>query len=277
MVFSPRNAAAAAFIAALSTQAAVAQDVFGGTDDVNDAVTNVEEQVQDDFDKARESRSFGAGPAKLGWTGSVSASASAVSGNSDTQDLGVGARFGFSDGINGHDVGLSYTYSKDNGEISANTLGLGYDYTRFFNSDFYGYGQLRYKYDEFGAFEEDGFVGAGVGYRVVNTDDVTWSVQAGPGWRVARAADGSEIDEVAGSATSKLYYGLQNGVFLTNTTDIIASESDTAVTNELGLSVALTGPLALRTSLRTEYHSDPVAGAKSTDNTLGMSLVYSFN
>jgi putative salt-induced outer membrane protein len=39
----------------------------------------------------------------------------------------------------------------------------------------------------------------------------------------------------------------------------------------------MTDALALRTSVLTEYHTDPEPGFKSTDNTFGVSVVYSFN
>ncbi len=64
---------------------------------------------------------------------------------------------------------------------------------------------------------------------------------------------------------------------MTNDTDVITSSSDTVVYNDLALSVSMTDSLALRTSVLTEYHSDPEPGFKDTDNTFGISLVYSFN
>ncbi len=39
----------------------------------------------------------------------------------------------------------------------------------------------------------------------------------------------------------------------------------------------MTDQLALRTSLLTEYRTDPLPGFKDTDNTLGVSVVYTFN
>ncbi|SFK01525.1 DUF481 domain-containing protein [Celeribacter neptunius] len=263
---------------ALSGPALAQQNtVFNNVDSVDDAVTDLEENIKDEFADARASRDFGNGSGRRGWYGSVSATANGTSGNSDTADLGVGARFGYGDGVNGHDVALSYTYSEDDGDSTANSLAAAYDYTRMFNRDFYGYGKIRTTYDEFSSYETDTFVGVGLGYRVVNTQDVTWSLQGGPGWRYAEVAEGAnvdDLDEVAGSFASKLYYDLGNGMFLTNDTDIITSDADTAVTNELGFNVSVSGPLALRTSLLTEYHSDPLAGYKKTDNTFGVSLVY---
>ena len=64
---------------------------------------------------------------------------------------------------------------------------------------------------------------------------------------------------------------------MTNDTDIITSSSDTVVYNDLALSVSMTDSLALRSSILTEHHTDAAVGDKSTDNTFGLSLVYSFN
>jgi putative salt-induced outer membrane protein len=271
----------AVLLASVLAVPAVAQQsaVFTNVDAADDAVDDLEDDIQDEFADARDSRKFGNGTGARGWYGSVSATANGTSGNSDTADLGVGARFGYGDGVNGHDFILSYNYSEDDDESTANSLAAAYDYTRMFSRDFYGYGKIRTTYDEFSSYETDSFIGLGVGYRVVNTHDMTWSLQAGPGWRYAEVADetlADDIDEVAGSFASKFYYELGNGMFLTNDTDIITSDADTSVTNDLGFNVSISGPLAMRTSLLTEYHSDPLDGYKKTDNTLGVSLVYSF-
>lgn len=60
-------------------------------------------------------------------------------------------------------------------------------------------------------------------------------------------------------------------------TDIIGSDSYTVVYNDLGVNVSMTDTLALRTSLVTEYHTDPAAGRDDTDNNFGVSLVYNFD
>lgn len=256
-----------------------AQDstVFNGQDAVADNVEAIEEQVQDDFDRGREARDFGPNQGRLGWSGSLAATANATSGNTDTAAMGIGARLGYFDGTNGHDFRLSYRYAEDEGDATANTLAASYDYSRFFTPDFFAFGKLSTKYDEFGPFERDSFVGAGIGYRFVNTADVVWSVQAGPGFRVAEESNGNRIEEAAGLLESKLFWSLSDDVFLSNDTAVLFSEADTAVSNDLGLNVSLSRALALRTSLRSEYHSDPLPGAEEWDHALGVSLVYSFN
>jgi putative salt-induced outer membrane protein len=87
----------------------------------------------------------------------------------------------------------------------------------------------------------------------------------------------SDLNEGALSLSSNYSNQINETLAITNDTDIIGSESDTVVYNDLGFNVSMTETLALRTSLVTEYHTDPAPGKDDTDNALGVSLVYNFN
>lgn len=270
------NIFVAAAVASMTAGAALAQTtVFTNQDAAADSVEDLEEAIEDANE--RDVPTFGNTGRAIGFTGSVSAQGTATSGNTDTADLGIGARLGHFDGVNGHQLALSYTYGEAEGDTSDNSLLAGYDYTREIGSDAYVFGQANYAFDEFGAYEEDVFVGAGIGYRVINTNDIQWSVQAGPGFRKATLQDGGGIEEAAASLSSFYYHQLTPTVFVTNDTDVLASESDTYVTNDLGLSVSMSDTLALRTSILTEWHSEPQDGYDEFDNTFGVSVVYTFN
>lgn len=154
-----------------------------------------------------------------------------------------------------------------------------FEYNRTFTDRTYGFAKLQGTVDEFSAFESDTFLGFGLGYRIIDTSQVQWSVQAGPGYRVTtldNALD-ADFDEAAISVSSNYAYNINDTTFLTNDTDIIGSDSDTVIVNEFGVNVAMSESLALRTSLATEYHTDPQPGFDDTDNSLGVSLVYSLN
>lgn len=267
---------AAASAAALLAGAASAQTTtFSPEDRAQDSVEDIEENVADDFE--RDVDAFGNNGRKLGWTGSVSMRATASSGNSESVDVGVGTRAGYYDGLNGHEVTLSYSYSEEDGVQTEDSLLAGYDYTRDFGPNTYFYVKGQLAKDEFSSYDTDAFVGAGVGYRVLNTAETQWSIAAGPGYRYLEDNAGNETEEGAFSFSSNYTQNLTDAVFVTNDTDVIYSESDTSVNNELGLNVAMSEVLALRTSLLTEYHTDPAPGYEDTDNTLGASVVYTFN
>lgn len=250
--------------------------VFSSENQLDDTLEDLDEDIEDDFEV--EDPTFGNEGRELGFTGSISARGTATSGNDDTATLGLGARFGFFDGVNGHEVKLSYSYfDAEEEEDDLNRLLAGYDYTRDFSDTFYGFGTAVVAYDEDDTFETDAFVGVGVGYRVFNTPDVQWSIQAGPGYRYLETAEGEEIDEAALSVSSNYFNRISPDLFITNDTNVIASDADTYVTNDLGVTVAMNNALAMRTNLFTEYRTDPAPGDDDTDNTLGVSIVYSFN
>lgn len=268
-------AAVAALIAAAAPVAA--QDLIGRDSVAGDRNDDLIEAIQDDAE--RDLDQFGNEGRAQGFTGSFALRGAASSGNTDTVDVGIGSDILYVWGQNGIELRLNYTYGEEDGDKSEESLLYGLEYTRDFNPRFFGFANAQGSVDGFSDFESDTFVSFGAGYRVFVEPDMKWSLQAGPGYRVAELRDvtRNDIDEAAFGIGSDYFAVLTDSVFLTNDTDVVWSESDTAVFNDLALNVAITDTLALRTSLLTEYHTDVAPGTKNTDNTYGVSLVYSFN
>ncbi|TNC72390.1 DUF481 domain-containing protein [Rubellimicrobium roseum] len=281
--------------AALLASAAQAQStVFGIEDAAIDVVDEIQEDVEDDFD--RDLDVVGNVGRELGYSGSIAGRLTALSGNNDDLNAGIGARYGFYDGVNGGEINFAFTYTDDGEDEQETSFYLSTEYTRDFSDRFYAYAQGVGAFDdnpgEFDELEddelsgqrEDIFVGVGLGYRIIETERLAWGVQAGPGYRWYEGFDnlttpedeGDRVKEVAASLSSDLIYQFTDTVALSNDTDVIASDDNTAVTNDLALVVGISEALQLRTSLLTEYNSDPAPGLKDTDNTLGVAVVYNF-
>ncbi|WP_394180784.1 YdiY family protein [Yoonia maritima] len=271
---------ASAAIAGIAGASAQAQETtFDNQDAAANAVENLEEQIREDRD--RDLDRFGNSGRRLGSYGSLSARATATSNDGDDEsDLGVGLRFGNYDGVNGFDVTLSYNYGKSDGEVTQNNLLGGLDYRRDLNANLFAFGKLDVASDrladEDGDYELDTFLGTGIGYRIFNDAERQWSVQAGPGYRVAKVVGGEDVREVAASVSSNYFQSLNDFSYLTNDTDVISSETGTLVNNELALSVSMTQSLALRTSLTTQFNDATDADFGDARNTLGASVVYNF-
>lgn len=240
-------------------------------DDLDDDVEDIEEGL------AGPDTTFGNAGRQLGFSGSVAASGNATSGNSDSATISVGTRLGFFDGVNGHDFRLTYLYAEDEGEEDNNRLLAAYDYTRDFSTNFYGYANTAVAYDNEDDRETDAYASVGVGYRVFNTPDVQWSIQAGPAYRYIEESNGDTTEEAALAIGSNYYNRISENLTISNETDVIASDSDTYVLNDAALTSRVSDQLALRTNLVTEYHSDPVGTNDEFDNTFGVSVVYNFN
>ena len=266
---------AAASVLGLSAHMAAAQTtVFVNNDRAQDVYDDLIEQIEDDAE--RDLEPFGNVGRPLGFDGSMALRGTLSDGNTDTADLGIGANLGYYDGLNGYRLLLNYAYGETNGVEDENNLIYGLEYTRDINDRWYGYAKVQGSEDDYSAFTSDTFAGFGLGYKIIERPDVTWQVSFGPGYRWATTDTGAEIEEEAVSLTSNYTARIADNMLGTLDTNLIYSESDMVVYNDIGVNFSMSENLALRTSLATEYHTDPAPGFKDLDNTLGLSLVYSF-
>lgn len=255
-----------------------AQSLIGRDSVAGDLNEDLIEAIEDDAE--RELDRFGNEGRPQGFNGSVALRGIAQSGNSETLNIGIGSDMNYVWGPNGIELQLNYAYSDDDDSASEESLFYGLEYTRDFNPSTFGFAKIQGSAD--GAtdaqYESDTFVSFGAGYRIYNDAERQWSVQAGPGYRFANLNDvgSADVSEGAFGISSDYAHKLTDSLFLTNDTDIILSSSDDVIFNDLALNVSMTDTLALRTSILTEFHTEP-GTAKSTDNTFGVSLVYSFN
>jgi putative salt-induced outer membrane protein len=269
-----------AIVAALSASAATAQSLTGRDSVAGELNDDLVEAIEDDAERDRDR--FGNEGRPQGFTGSFALRGIAQNGNSESTDLGIGSDLNYVWGPNGLELNLNYAYSDDDGATGTEeSLFYGLEYTRDFTPVTFGFAKIQGTAD--GAtdaeFESDTFVSVGAGYRIYNDVERQWSVQAGPGYRFANVNDiaSADVSESAFGVSSDYAHKLTETVFLTNDTDFIFSDTNTGITNDLAISVSMTDTLALRTSLLTEYTSDVSAPTKNTDNTFGVSLVYTFN
>lgn len=273
-----RTVLGAAALSAVAATSLSAQTLTGRDSIAADLNEDLLEAIEDDAE--RDLDRFGNEGRPQGFTGSVALRGIAQTGNSESLNVGVGSDLNYVFGPNGVELQLNYAYSDDDDSEPDESLFYSLEYTRDFNPRTYGFVKLQGSYD--GAtdaeYETDTFLSFGAGYRVINDPTIQWSLQAGPGYRFAELTDVTrgDVSEGAFGVSSDYAHRLSETLFVTNDTDVIWSETDTVVFNDLALNVSMTETLALRTSVLTEYHSD-TPNAKSTDNTFGVSLVYSFN
>ncbi|WP_299679264.1 DUF481 domain-containing protein [uncultured Roseobacter sp.] len=272
-----RNVLAASALALLVAAPVFAQGALTGVDNLDDRIDDIQEDVTDDLNnKDARDRDRLNNQNTQGWTGSVALGFSATSGNTDTADLDLAGRFRYGNGPWNHTFGFAVELSEDNDVRNKEEIFATYDVNRYLQGDFYVFGLGSVRYDEFDSNRWDAFLGFGPGYRVINQKDQTWRLQAGPGVRYIEDQLGFNNTEIAGIASSRYYIKFNENVFLTNDTDILFSDEDTVVTNDLGVNFRVTDAISTRVSYRSEWDSDPLANFSSADNSLGVSLVYGF-
>ncbi|WCR11900.1 DUF481 domain-containing protein [Paracoccus stylophorae] len=291
----------AAIIAALSVPAFAQTEIATGASAtgvsaVDDRITDIEDDVIDDFDRSNDPDRFGPSDRRQGLFGSMSLQYSGSTGNSDAQDLAIAGRVSYNQAPFAQSVGLAIEFGEnDDGVKDTEKVSAIYDAQYYFNDRFYAFALGRFTvdglvdgldnadetvrdFDEDDDLRRDGFLGFGPGYRVINTQDTAWRVQAGVGVRYTQTGyqdlvdDGSET-EVGYIVSSRLYHRFNEMMFVTNDTDFLSSDANDVITNELGLNFRMSEQLATRVSYQTEYQSDR---AIRTDNKLGVAIVYGF-
>ena len=302
----------AAILTALSAPAFAQTQIASGADAsgvsaIDDSITDIEDNVSDSFDRAVDSDRFGPADRRQGLFGTMSLSYSGATGNTDTQDLAVAGRVNYNQGQFAQSVGLSIEFGEnDNGDKDQEEANAIYDAQYYFNDSLYAFALGRISQNglvdgerdsdaqsdedfaaEFSDLRRDAFLGFGPGYRILNTPETTWRVQAGVGVRYSqtgaqyagRNADGTVVSdssdtEVGYIASSRLYHRFNENVFITNDTDYLgSSDADDVITNEFGVNFRLSEQLATRASYTTEYQENREI---RTDNSLGLAIVYGF-
>ncbi|MCF3974453.1 DUF481 domain-containing protein [Paracoccus salsus] len=278
----------AALVAALSVPAFAQTEMATGAtatgvSAVDDRITDIEDAVQDDFDRANDPDRFGPADRRQGLFGNMALTYSGNTSNSDEaiddQDLSVAGRISFNQGRFAQSVGLAIEFSETDNEKTKEEVAAIYDAQYYFNDRMYGFGLGRITVDGVaatGELDRDGFLGFGPGYRVISTEATAWRVQAGLGVRYTRFVGADSDTEVGYIASSRFYHRFNDVLFLTNDTDYLTSDSGDTISNSLGLGFKVTEALATKISYDTDYEKNDATGDSVTDNTLGLSVVYGF-
>lgn len=264
---------------------AIAQQKITGVEALNDQIDDITDDVNKDIARGNDAERFGPNGVAQGWRGSLALTASGTSGNTDTGELSAAGRLTYGVGDWNHLIGFATEYGESNGIKSEEKFFATYEGSRYFSDQFYAFGLARVQYDGLlvdqnnnvrNGSETDAFLGFGPGYRVLNDENHTWRVQAGPGVRYFEDVTGNSETEIGFIASSRYYYAFNDTVSFTMDTDVLGSDVNTVISNDAGVNFKMSDNLSTRVSYRTDYNTDPAAGLKSTDNTIGVSLVLGF-
>lgn len=221
-----------------------------------------------------------------GWAGEASLTGSKTTGNTETTDAGLGLKLQKDDGLWRHKLKANVDYGKVSGEKNKQRFALGYQIDRDLNDRLYAYGNADYYQDDFGAFKSGYFIGGGLGYKVIVPGPVGWNLEGGPGYRSQKSRlilnnptglPSIRENEIAVRGFSDFDWAINDNVSLYNDTEIIWSDSDTYIWNEIGLTANLVGNLAARASFRVDNHSNVPDGREKTDTITRFGVVYTMN
>lgn len=225
-----------------------------------------------------------------GWSGEGSFSAGTTTGNTETTDLGLGLKLA--------KKANAWTYSgeavADYGEIdgleSRNRTFLAGSVDRQINDRLFGFGRVSYEVDQFTGFDSRTFVGAGLGYEILQGPQSTWSVRGGPGVKIDEVKRIITTDALGAAliipaetetsfavvAKSDFAYSFNDSVTFTNVTDVLYAQESTQIGNTAAITASLTDSLSARVSFDVRHDTNPPLGFEDTDTATKIAVVYGF-
>lgn len=180
-----------------------------------------------------------------------------------------------------YNLGFKGTRAEDDGkEIESNAL-LSGNYDRFIDSDrFFLYGRGSLEQDRFRAIDLRSTVGAGVGLRVIDTENTRLSIRGGLDFvSLDRTVGMNERDPALGWGVRFSYWLLARRAELFHEQTGFWNLEDTAqvtLRSGTGVRVPITGGLSASAQVNVTWDKEPAPGSKSTDSTVLLGLGYAW-
>lgn len=196
-------------------------------------------------------------------------------GNSDT----VGLSAGFLIERKGldwrHKISASADYQKSNGETDREQFSMAYEPQRSISERAFAFGLAGVERDRLQGIAWRSTVSGGIGWRLVETDDLTLSIKAGPAWRRTEYIDEADDSALSGLAGLSARWKLSDTIALTEEAEAIV-DGNNSFSSLTGLEARFDEHLLGRVAFEVEHESDPPVGAVKTDTLTRITIVYDF-
>ncbi|MGL6043982.1 MAG: DUF481 domain-containing protein [Sandaracinobacteroides sp.] len=208
------------------------------------------------------------------WTGSGQLGASVSTGNSETKSLTAGIALQ-RDGLRWrHRADAILDIVDNDGGTDQQRILAGYQIDYKFSETLYAWGRFEYEKNREAGIDRRFAQSAGLGWRAVNSDRVTWDLEAGPALRQTKYVTFSE-NTFAARGASRFLWNLSDSAAFTNDTAIFWDTSG-SINNTAALTAKLMGALSARLSFNLAWEQEPPLGLETLDTTSRITLVYDF-
>lgn len=222
-------------------------------------------------------------------TGEGSLSAGYSTGNTDSTDLGLALTLDREVGLWTYSLEAAADYGETDAVETENRIYLAGEVDRQLADRLFSFVRGSYERDEFSGYEARYFLGAGLGYLVLENEQTKWSVQGGPGLKVdeveqtIQVRNGVPVTNEAMTeesfsliASSQLKHAFNEAVDFSNQTKVIYAQESTQIGNVAALTAAINHSLSARFSFDVRHDTNPPAGFAATDTITRAAVVYTF-
>lgn len=211
-----------------------------------------------------------------GWSGRVSAGLTFVSGNSDQQSytLGLNLDREFGDGWSLTNR-INYGYAESSGVVSQDQFQIESRVEKAISERWGLFLGGQYDRDRLSSYDWTAFVSAGVTWQAIASDDIDWSLRAGPGVRYLTPMVGPSESQAVLDLGSDFEWTITDTSTFGSETTLLAAESS-KLQQVFSFTTAVTDAWSLELGWRYQYEFEPLPGFDESDSTVTVSVVREF-
>lgn len=208
------------------------------------------------------------------WKGSGQLGAAVITGNTEQKSFTAGLALS-RDGLRWrHRADAIIDIVDNDGGTDQQRILAGYQLDYKFSDRLYAWGRFEYEKNREAGIQRRFAESAGLGWRAVAAERVTWDLEAGPALRQTRFVTGDE-NSFAVRGASRFLWALSDTTSFTNDTAIFWDDAG-SITNTTALTAKLLGSLSARLSVNLAWEEEPPLGLEKLDTTSRITLVYDF-
>jgi putative salt-induced outer membrane protein len=210
------------------------------------------------------------------WKGAGEIGYVATSGNTDTSNLTV--KLGVTNERDHwrHNLALEALNTEDDGDTTAERYLATWQSDYKFSEHEYLFGRIAYEDDKFSGYEYRVTESIGYGRRVLNRENMTLDLEAGPGVRQSKLEDGNTEHEFVARVAGRYLWQISENAKFTEDLYSDVGEDATITKSVTALQSKINGNLAMKLTFTVKHTSDVPDDVDKTDTETGVTLVYGF-
>jgi len=210
------------------------------------------------------------------WSGQGQLGAFRSTGNSSNTGITAGLSLE-RNGINWrHKLTGLVDYQETGGVTTREQFLAAYEANYNVSERMFVYGLAQYERDTFQGFSARYSASGGVGYRVIDNENMQLAVKAGPAYRQTEFVDGTSDSSIAGLAALDYDWQLSENLKFTQDASAFIQSGNSTYTSITGLTAGLGGGLSASLSYAVEHDTNPPLGAVQTDTLSRVTVIYDF-
>lgn len=215
-------------------------------------------------------------PNPVKWTGRGDLGGFRTSGNSNSFGLSVGGSIIRKSDSTTHQIRVRGDYQENAGHKSREFINAAYQGDWKISKDNYALGILEYERDVLAGVDHRMTSSLGLGWKAIDGQGVTLSLEAGPAFRRSWFVNGTKDSNLAGRGAITSAWQINDKVRLSQNMELVTQTSNNTWWSNTGLQAKLTGRISSQISYDVRYQDQPQSGRETTDTVTRVGFVYDF-